>query len=167
MPDVFAPAADCPFNYDVTLPGQTSRYRLIAVERRVPDHADDCADDQPGTTHVVAFDDDEVGAVQAFLNQRNDVFRLWLGGVQLREQTTTRIGWLAFTGGEMADPWGPNEPNDGGAGIENSQENFVGIERNRQGLVDFPLVFTGGVLCECDGRRVDPAAAAAIEAMRM
>ncbi|MEO8699261.1 MAG: hypothetical protein ABI867_04430 [Kofleriaceae bacterium] len=164
-PPPFDPAQDCPFNYDVALTGQPSRYRLIAVERKMYEHADDCADDLEGATHLVAFNRAEVEAVSTFLNARPEVNRLWLGGVQLRGQASSRAGWFSIVGGLMADVWGGGEPNDANQ-PENNEENFVGIDRNRSGLIDFPVTFTGGVLCECDGQPVDLVAAAAIDAMR-
>lgn len=166
---VFDAARDCPADYTIVLSGESSRYRVIRTGRRAWVQADDCADDKPGFTHLVAIDSPaELDQVEATIDPIGDLDRnvVWVGGIQPRDQAGPREGWLAITGGPLIDTeWDGGEPNDGSGGEDNG-ENFSGVERNREGLVDFPNTNNSGALCECDGKPVDPAAAAAIDANR-
>jgi hypothetical protein len=166
--DAFVPARDCPSGYDVVIAGQTSRYRVITTGRRSWEHGDDCIDDELGHTHLVAIDDQaELDGIEALVDATGNLAsnKAWIGGVQLRGQATPADGWLAVTGGPLLAIFNPGEPNDNG-GTEDNQENFVGLERGRQGLVDFPNNDNLGAICECDGKPVHPQAAAAVEANR-
>lgn len=166
IPDAFD-VTGCPDTY-VTA-GQTSRYRVILAGRKAWEHSDDCTDDLPGATHLVALDTiEEVAAIQTVVDAAGglDDNKAWVGGVQPRMQVAVGVGWLSVTGGPMiTTAWDGNEPNDGG-GTEDSGENFVGYERGRDGLIDFPSNDTYGGICECDGKPLDAAAAAAIDANR-
>jgi hypothetical protein len=169
VPDAFAPATQCPATYALVLPNQTSRYRVIRGDGTAWDHSDDCNDDLPGATHLVAIDNQaELDQVEAALTAIGDLEdnRAWIGAVQLRGQAEPGIGWLSITGGPLdLALWDQGEPNDVG-GDEDDQENFGSVERNRDGLYDFTTDDTTGGMCECDGKPIDPAAAAAIDANR-
>ena len=166
---VFEPVRDCPATYDVTLGARSSRYRFILTANRAWEASDDCNDDQPAFTHLIAFDDmAEVAEAQAQVNLTPGLPGnvAWVGGVQLRMQPDPMTGWLSVTGGALvAGPWSPNEPDDEGSG-EGNDEQFVGLEPNRGGMVDYPNNRDHGGLCECDGKPLDAAAAAAIDASR-
>ncbi len=168
IPDAFNPASQCPPDY-TTLTGQTSRYRILLGGAKAWEHSDDCNDDLPGRTHLVAIDDAaELDQVQAAVDNEGsiDSNKAWLGGVQLRDQISPGVGWLVVTGGPLITTlWDDNEPNDTG-GTEDNGENFVGIERGRTGLVDFESDDEQGAVCECDGKPVDPTAAATIDLNR-
>lgn len=167
-PDTFE-VARCPASYTLTLPGQSSRYRVITDGRKAWEHADDCADDLAGATHLVAVDDlAERAHVEAAVTDVGGIAgnKAWLGGVQPRDQIGVRIGWLTITGGPLLDGlWDDGEPNDGGV-VEDNGENFAGVERGRTGLVDFPSNDNYGGVCECDGKPIDPTAQAALDANR-
>lgn len=168
-PDSFNAAAQCPPDYSVVLPDQTSRYRLILTGARYWEHSDDCKDDLEGATHLVAIDSAaELEQVELAVTAAGNIDdnRAWVGGVQLRDQAAPGNGWLWITGGPVdLALWDGGEPNDVG-GNEDNQENFISVERDRDGLYDFGNGNTTGALCECDGKPVDPAAAAAIDANR-
>lgn len=168
IPDAFD-VAGCPATYSTTVAGQTSRYRVILDGRKAWEHSDDCNDDLRGATHLAAPDTaEEVAAIQTIVNAAGgiDQNKAWVGGVQPRLQVAVGLGWLSVTGGPMiTTAWDGNEPNDGG-NPEDSSENFVGYERGRNGLIDFPTNDTYGGICECDGKSLDPTAAAAIDANR-
>lgn len=159
--------AGCPSAYAIV--GQTSRYRVISEGQKAWEHSDDCNDDLPGATHLVALDTDaEVAAIQSVVEDSGNLNnnKAWVGGVQPRMQVAVGLGWLSVTGGPMiTTAWEGDEPNDGG-GNEDSGENFVGYERGRTGLIDFPSGDTLGGICECDGKPVDAVARAAIDANR-
>lgn len=157
----------CPADYSII--GPTSRYRLINQNTKAWLHSDDCNDDLPGATHLVAIDDPaERGLIESAINgvdglQNN---RVWVGGVQAPSLATVSTGWLLVSGEPLAIAlWGGGEPNDGGA-IEDNGENFAGLERNRVGLVDFPTLDDQTAICECDGKPLAEAAKAAIDANR-
>ncbi len=154
----------CPSTY--TIVGQASRYRVISEGRKAWEHSDDCNDDLPGATHLVALDtNEEVAAIQTVVQDSGNLNdnKAWIGGVQLRMQVADGIGWLSVTGGPMiTTAWAGNEPDDGGG-----NEDFVAYERNRTGLIDFNSNDTQGGICECDGKPFDAAAGAAIDANRL
>ena len=170
-PDAFNPASQCPPDYTLTLTGQTSRYRILLGSGKAWEHSDDCNDDLPGRTHLVAIDDAaELAEVEAAVENEGSIDdnKAWVGGVQLRDQVGAGIGWLLVTGGPLiTSAWSPGEPNDGGGGnLEDNEENFVGVERGRDGLIDFPTDEDQGAVCECDGKPVDQTAAATIDLNR-
>jgi hypothetical protein len=168
MPDAFDVVSQCPTSY-VQLPGEKSRYRIIEAGGRFGSHSDDCTDDLLGATHLAVVDtlaelDQLEMAIDAVSNL--DEEKAWLGGVQPRDQNTAIDGWLWATGAPVLPTlWDGGEPNDEGDG-EDDEENYAGIERQRDGLVDFPSDETFGAVCECDGKPLDAAAAAAIDANR-
>lgn len=94
-----------------------------------------------------------------------DSNKAWVGGVQLRDQTSPAVGWFSITGSTLNPQWNAGEPNDTG-GAEDNGENFAGIERGRDGLVDFPTDDDQGAMCECDGKPPDPTALTAVDANR-
>ncbi len=162
----FAPATDCPAAYSISLSGQTSRYRVLVTGRRPWEHAADCADDLVGATHLVALDSAaEIAAVQARITATTGLpggqGSAWVGSFQPRMQANDDTGWLKITGGPITPMWDPGEPNDGD-NTENSAENYMMMERNRQSQVDVPGDRSFGAVCECDGLPVDAAAAAAM-----
>jgi len=164
-PRVFDPATDCPASY--LLAGPTSRYRILTTGQPASAHNTDCNDDLPGATHLVALDDAaELIAVMTHVNATANLpggqGNAYVGGVQLRTQTTDLAGWLSITGGPLLAIWDPGEPNDGGDNAENSAENFTMLERTRSSLIDVSGTGAFGAVCECDGKPVDAAAAAAI-----
>lgn len=166
-PAVFNPATDCPASYLLALSGQTSRYRILTTSQPVSVHGTDCNDDLPGATHLVALDDAaELTAVMIRVNATANLPGgqgcAYVGGVQLRTQATDLAGWLSITGGPLLAIWDPGEPNDGGDNVEDSAENFTMLERTRTSLIDVSGTGAFGAICECDGKPVDPAAAAAI-----
>jgi hypothetical protein len=163
----FDPRLDCPASYDITLSGQTSRYRMILEGHNVVQQNAACAADQIGATHLVALDDvNEIAVVQARVNTTAGLSQgcVWVGGVQLRDQVNDSTGWLMITGGPLAPMWDPAEPNDGGDNVENNVENYVILGGGRASQIDVGGGPTFGAMCECDGKPVDPAATAAIAA---
>ncbi|HEX8107109.1 MAG TPA: hypothetical protein VF516_05235 [Kofleriaceae bacterium] len=74
-------------------------------------------------------------------------------------------GWLWLDGTAVTGGWGGVEPNDGD-GRENKSEQFARIEKSKPYLQDFTGSGNDSALCECDGKPIAPAAAAAIAANR-
>ena len=168
MPDAFSPGTQCPVTYTLQLSGESSRYRMIEAGARFGEHSDDCNNDLVGATHLVAIDTlAEVDQLELAITAAGSITnnKAWIGGVQPRDQVQPIAGWLSVTGGPLLSAWDDNEPNDTG-GNEDNGENHAGIERSRAGVVDFPTGDAQGAVCECDGKPIDPAAAAAIAANR-
>ncbi len=165
---IFDPVRDCPVEYTIALAGQASRYRVITNGAKAWEHSDDCNNDMPGKTHLIAIDDQaELDQVEIVLDAIGDLSNntACVGGVQLRDQIAPGVGWLLITGGPLlTTAWADGEPNDGSN--EDNDENFAGIERGRQGLVDFPSNDDQGAMCECDGKPADITADAAVNANR-
>jgi len=167
-PDTFDVASQCPTTYTLVLSGEKSRYRLLEAGARFWEHSDDCNDDLVDATHLAALDTlAEVDQMELAINNAGSINsnKAWLGAVQPRDQGAPIDGWLSVTGGVLITAWAGNEPNDGG-GNEDNGENFAGIERDRDGVVDFPSDDDQGAVCECDGKPPDAAALAAIDANR-
>lgn len=167
--DAFNPAVQCPVEYGVTIPNQKSRYRVITGGRRSYEHHDDCRDDLPGATHLVAIDDQaELDGIEAALNATSNLNdnKAWVGVVQPRDLSAPGDGWLSITGGPFnLALWDGGEPNDAGD-PEDDDENFAAVERNRDGVLDFFTDDSIGGMCECDGKPVATEALAAFDANR-
>lgn len=141
---------------------------MIEAGAKFGEHSDDCNDDLLGATHLVAIDTlAEVDQLELAITAAGSINnnKAWIGGVQPRDQLQPIDGWLSVTGGPLLSAWDDSEPNDTG-GNEGNGEHHAGIERDREGVVDFPTDGDQGAVCECDGKPIDPAAAAAIDANR-
>ncbi len=175
-PDAAADAAivdgydttQCPTTY-VQIGVLSSRYRLVTSTARPWDHADDCADDAPGATHLVAFSDQlEVQTIQAILDSSASLTITFLGLVQMPVATTPGEGWVQLTGEPALPVWELGQPNDGMDNApETGQEQFGAMSKGRIGIIDVRATQVGGALCECDGRPVTSEAAQAMDVYRM
>ena len=160
--------ASCPPTYSADLPGP-SRYRLIPEGRPAWTHSDDCADDMPGATHLVVLETlDETMRVAMLVNAPPVVLAgnsVWVGTVQQVPATAPNQGWIWFDGQPLTMGWHNGEPNDRGA-IEDRQEQFVKLEKNRTYFTDSSGTDSYGALCECDGAPIAQTARDAIAANR-
>lgn len=161
--------AQCPASYNVALPGP-SRYRLIATGHRAWEQSDACKQDLPGATHLAVIEiDKELADIKTFISNPGVGIAsdgLYLGGVQLRTATSPSDGWLGFDGVPLINGWGGGEPNDGGGGEGNHEEQFVEMARTALYFIDVGGNESFGALCECDGKPVAATVAAAVDGYR-
>ena len=158
----------CPASYDVALPGP-SRYRLIPDGRTAWVQSDACDADLPGATHLVVLDaPGELSSVVALVGAASTVLAgnaIWIGAVQPAGAAQPGAGWLWFDGSAVTGGWGGIEPNDRD-NKENQEEQFVRIEKTKLYLQDSSGTSNSSALCECDGKPIATAAAAAITGNR-
>jgi hypothetical protein len=154
-PDAGFDPASCPASYSAIAFG-SSRYRLVNTPRSLTQHHDDCKDDLPGATHLVAFESmAEANAVTGLIAGSDN---LWVGTVQPPGQSTVGGGWLQITGEPTPSAvWGSGQPNDDD-GNENGVQNVAVINASGGGLNDSETTFAFDAICECDGRPIDPTA---------
>lgn len=167
VPDAGFDATTCPASYDVALPGP-SRYRLITSGSPAWVQSDACAADLSGATHLVVLDSpDELSRVVSLVAMTTTLAgnAIWIGAVQQATAAQPGAGWLWFSGDAVTGGWGGVEPNDRD-NKENQEEQFVRIEKTKLYLQDSGGSSNSGALCECDGKPIAPAAAAAITANR-
>jgi hypothetical protein len=165
-------ASVCGATYPLVL--GRSRYRIEAAFLPAWVASDTCAAELPGATHLVVFDTiAERDFIQVSINGAPPgTNNFWVGGVQRFEATQIGGDWLALTGGPMVgNAWNVSEPTDDDGAppydTEVHAEQFVRLDRNSVGLLDAPgKALFHGFVCECDGLRIDPAAAAAILASK-
>lgn len=170
VPDAGFDAASCPASYDVTFPApSSSRYRLIAAGHAAWTQSDACAADLSGATHLAVLEtQDELDRVTALVAAPTTVLAgnaIWVGAVQQPAATLPAAGWLWLDGTAVTGGWGGGEPNDRN-GQENQEEQFARIEKTKLYLQDSAGSGNNSALCECDGKPIAPAAAAAIAANR-
>jgi hypothetical protein len=168
VPDAGFDPASCPASY-VALPGQiTSRYRLITAGHPAWTQSDACVADLAGATHLVVLETrNELDSVTALVAAPTTALAgnaIWVGAVQQTTATLPDAGWLWLDGSAVTG-WGGNEPNDRDQ-QENQDEQFARIEKTKLYLQDSAGTGSNGALCECDGKPIAPAAAAAITANR-
>lgn len=155
-PSIFDPTT-CPNSY--TIPGLTSRYRIIIDGHEAWEQAADCADDIAGTTHLAVLDSTaELVAIQSAVDLSSAGIagnQLWIGAVQLRDQLSPGAGWLGFDGNPLISNVfrNPPEPNDGN-NSEDNDEQFARITKTQTQLTDDAGGGSFGAVCECDGRAV-------------
>lgn len=168
IPDAGFDVARCPASYDVRFPPpSSSRYRLITAGHAAWTQSDACAVDLLGATHLVVLDsqselDRVVALVAATTTQVNSI---WVGAVQPATAMQPLAGWMWFDGSPVTGGWSGVEPNDRD-GRESQEEQFVRIEKTKLYLQDSGGNTSSGALCECDGKPIATAAAAAITANR-
>ena len=143
------PGLTCPNNYQ-RITGLTSRYRLTGPGHYRQRH-DDCANDQPGNTHLVVLDTvAESDQLRLSFNQD-----WWVGAVQAPAQplAAPADGWFQITGGPLpAALWAAGQPND--ADSAEDDEQHIGLRR-ADGLEDEAGTVHLPGLCECDGAPID------------
>jgi hypothetical protein len=157
----------CPIGYDVAI--GTSRYRIINTNAVFRVQHDACRTDTPGTPHLVALDSvAEMNALMPILLMQNpqaDLGSYFVGGVQMTNQATPAAGWLLITGEPLpAGLWDiPSaQPDDqGGAAGEDNYQNIAALH-SADTLHDHIGSTPSGAVCECDGKAIDPTAAALI-----
>jgi hypothetical protein len=168
VPDAGGGAASCPASYGVTLPGSGSRYRLIPDGHPAWTQSDACAADLAGATHLAVLKStaelDGATALVAAPPTPLAGNAIWVGAVQQTTATLPAAGWLWLDGSAVTG-WGGIEPNDRDS-RENQEEQFARIEKGKLYLQDSAGTGNNGALCECDGKPIAPAAAAAITANR-
>lgn len=175
-------ALGCPPGYDVVLPSQPSRYRLITTGARGWEQSDACAGDSQDATHLAVVETHaEIASIGALVDQHRDEISgsaVLVGGVQLNTATDTGESWFGFDGRPLiGNEWyhgnGDDEPNDSD-GMEASggnihKEQFVSIAVDKSGLNDADgadQTNLKGALCECDGHPMAQNAAAAVDSYR-
>jgi hypothetical protein len=163
-----APLLVCPASYTVTITATTSRYRFRKSGGRPGPSAGDCANDGTGT-HIVSLDSlQEIQQLHAAavasggwaieqIDHPNDTL-IWVGGVQLPNQSNPGANWITVTGATLPPSWGAGEPNDFALtnNTEDGEEQLLVFYLERQYLADIIDEFDFGVICECDG--LEPAA---------
>jgi hypothetical protein len=149
MPDA---QAACPPSY-VGVTGSTSRYRKSTLLRTWFEAAADCADDQPGRTHLVVIGNDgERSVVNAALPDA----LTWIGV----SDTVGEGTWLWVTV-EAVDadyppaggggPWQSGQPDDGG----NGDEDCVAMLAMGD-FQDLDCALGVRYICECDAYADEP-----------
>lgn len=168
VPDGGFDVASCPASYGVTLPGSGSRYRLIPDGAPAWMQSDACAADLAGATHLVVLESTaELHGAAALVAAPPAPLAgnaIWVGAVQQTTATLPAAEWLWLDGSAVTG-FGGIEPNDRD-GRENQEEQFARIEKGKLYLQDSAGTSNNGALCECDGKPIAPAAAAAITANR-
>ena len=159
----------CPAGYDIAFPPPlSSRYRLIAAGQLAWTQSDACAADLSGATHLAVLEtQDELDRVTALVAAPTTALAgnsIWVGAVQQTSATLPTAGWL-WLDGTAVTGWGGIEPNDRDR-KEDQEEQFARIEKTRLYLQDSAGGGNNSALCECDGKPIAPAAAAAITANR-
>ncbi len=159
----------CPSTYDVPLVNQQSRYRVIKIGNAMWSQSDDCDNDLPGATHLVALDDlEEIAAVRAYLEALPDNLQAWVGAVQRSNAAAPDAAWITTGDAALPSYWcRPAEPNDGGSQPESGREQFAWVESNSPCFIDSPGQNSHGALCECDGKPIGASAAELIETYRL
>lgn len=148
-------AVACPETYNPIPMGPPNvQYRYVPLATTWPKAADSCKSDLEGHTHLVVLDTDaERVAVEQYLIMLTGGFAVHAG--YARDTSANPItGFFAVTGEVVPStqpPWAPNEPNNG-AGV-GSPEPIVWFGF-QTGLVDGPLDYQVGYLCECDHRPI-------------
>jgi hypothetical protein len=145
-------ATVCPGNY-VTIPGQATKYRYGTPDRLWDEAAIDCNNDNPGTTHLVTFDDlDELVAVRTIVAHPIP-YNLHVGYARdtVAAGGNDRV-FYAVTGetldlsSQLWDLWQQGEPNN-----YMMIETIVFIEHDKT-LMDGEPSRSQFYVCECDGR---------------
>ena len=169
-PDVGVSLASCPASYNITtLPGP-SRYRLIDNGARACEQSDACNQDAPAATHLVVIETpEELAAVKAFVQKPGVGLAgnaLWIGAVQPITAITPSDGWIGFDGKPLINGWSGGEPNDRGGTESNHEEQFVKMQPDKPYFIDTAGTDILSVLCECDGKPIDPTAASLVDGYR-
>lgn len=169
VPDAGLDAVTCPASYDIAFPPPlTSRYRLIAAGQPAWTQSDACAADRSGATHLAVLETqaelDRVTALVAAPTTALAGNAIWIGAVQQTPAAAPDAGWL-WLDGTAVTGWGRIEPNDRDE-QEDHEEQFARIEKTKLYLQDSAGSGKNSALCECDGKPIAPAAAAAITANR-
>jgi hypothetical protein len=156
--DAFDPAAQCPASYGVTLPGSSSRYRIIATTATYWAHHATCVADLPGATHPLTLDNMQEATDLAAHLADVAVDRVYIGGVQDPAATAVSEGFIALDGTPLiGGVWHlgetPPEPNDNDA-IENQQSQLVLFDRLQMYVHDAAGPTVLGAACECDGKPI-------------
>jgi hypothetical protein len=173
-------ALTCPPGYDVVLPSEPSRYRLIKTGARGWEQSAACANDSHDATHLAVVETTaEIASIQMLVEQHGNEIAgtaVLIGGVQLNTATMPGESWLGFDDLPLiSNAWsvGTTEPNDAdgmedtGASIH--KEQFISIAAGKSGLNDADggdMNNLKGALCECDGHRMAPNAATAVDSYR-
>jgi hypothetical protein len=144
----------CPDVYNPIPMGPTGvQYRLVPAATTWTKAADTCEKDMLGHTHLVVLDTpEERVAVEQFLVMQLGSFSLH-GGYARDTTADPYTGFFTVTGEGVpsgSPPWAANEPNNGAGGAPEPVVWF-GFQN---GLVDGPLDYQIGYLCECDHRPV-------------
>lgn len=165
----------CPGPYNVSIASTmtTSRYRFKKAGGSAKNQALDCAND--GTnTHIVSLDstaeiqelhaaaDGAGGWTIDTINHPNNTL-IYVGGVQLKDQTELGTGWLSYAGAAQVAAWAVGEPNDYDftEDFEDNEEQVLVMWLERSYLADMVPRLQFGVICECDTTPPSPAFAAA------
>jgi hypothetical protein len=157
------PMLVCPIDYTVTVTGSSSRYRISSSNGNFAQHHASCNDDMAGATHLAVFDTlselDQITAMLSQVTQPNDG-RFYVGAVQMMNQATTSAGWLHFTGGAVpATFWGTGHPEDNDTSELDHDQQLAALDAGLR-LNDVSGSVFYGAVCECDGKTIDPTAAA-------
>jgi hypothetical protein len=148
-------ATSCPQDYDKTLPGSRSRYRIVSELKQWPAAADDCADDLTGQTHlIVVSNQGELDAMRGLAS----VFLpddTWVGASSIRHGNNMYV-WVTDedTGGFIIpavigqSPWESDQP-DAGVGVIEMR----GLNDPAPGALHDEAPDSKSLsICECDGR---------------
>lgn len=160
-----APSLVCPASYTVSLASTASRYRVSAGPVSFAAANRDCADDQPGDTHLVNIqalaEGAELGPHMDAEPTQPMLGRFYVGGVQLAAQAAVDASWFYLDGEPVNDiVWRSDEPDDLD-GTEDELEQFATIAGERL-MIDVGGGTPYGMICECDGIPIAPQIAAVL-----
>ena len=155
----------CPASYTITLPSTASRYRVSDAAVNVFDAHRDCADDEPGATHLVNIqtlaEGAELGPHMDAQPMQPAQGRFYVGAVQRLGQTNVAANWIYLDGQDVfATMWRSSEPDDLDD-LEDGREQFTVISDERL-LIDVGGYSDYGMICECDGIPIAPETAAVL-----
>ena len=155
----------CPPSFTVTIAASTSKYRISSTNAVFTSHNNGCNGEVPGATHLAVFDTtaelDQISALLASSPQPTSG-RFYVGAVQMSNQTATSTGWLQFTGGAVpATLWTPGQPDDNSDPEANHEQQLAAVDSGAR-MNDVSGTVGYGAVCECDGKAIDPTAAAFI-----
>lgn len=165
LPDAHA----CATGYE-RIVGVSSMYKFVAIAADATDQHLACIADGPGMHLMVPSTMDELTIIHGALVGRAIPEDVWIGVVQEPNQQEPNEGWISLTGEAPVLAWSTafeREPNDGSDNEETSEEQVAQLQRGpRKYLIDQNASSLLGAICECDGRDVTTAAAAAMAATR-
>jgi hypothetical protein len=135
----------CPATYASTIPGTSSRYRVVGQGTAWTAAQDDCADDGSGTHLAVIGSEAERTGLAALLNGG-----FWIGFSDRVAEGTFR--WVTREASQFT-AWTSGQPDD-----LDGTEDCVEQRRNGSTWQDQSCADLIAYICECDGLAPDPAA---------
>lgn len=134
----------CPASYSATIPGSSSRYRVVAQPAPWRTAQDDCVDDGGGTHLAVVGSELERSGVATLVGDDT-----WIGLSDRVTEGTFR--WVTRAASPFT-AWAAGQPADAGGDEDCVEQKFM-----MAGWRDQPCTEPLAYVCECDGIASDPA----------